>query len=337
MELPRYVTGPRVAAENRDMISHYRSNPGRFHIVAILPVDFWVGLGFEVTAARQLGRYLWILTRRSALCGAVTDSDGQVGDQQHRFRFADHVALPRMPSLITAHQSITSRVTGQVKMKSRKPLWGFAQHRECLRPTWRGWLLLTFLGIALLVSGMLTIHPFLAVNERIPAVVLVVEGWVPDYVLEEAKAEFKRHGYRRLYVTGGPLERGGHLSEYKTHADLGAATLVRMGMGKDVVQAVPAPAVRKDRTYTSAVALKNRMHQHASDEASINVVAMGTHARRSRLLFQKAFGEGVRVGIIAVADRDYDPEYWWNSSQGVRVVVDELVAYIYAVFIFPLA
>jgi len=167
--------------------------------------------------------------------------------------------------------------------------------------------------------------------------VLVVEGWVPDYVLEEARAEFGRHRYLTLYVTGGPLERGGYLSEYKTYAELGAATLIQIGMSKDALEAVPAPLVRQDRTYTSAVALNNWLRQHGVNVTSINVVSMGAHARRSRLLFQEAFGEGSRVGIIAVEDRNYDPRYWWKFSQGVRVVVDELVAYIYAVFVFPFA
>ena len=220
-------------------------------------------------------------------------------------------------------------------MRQHKWFWGLVCRRECLVPTWRGWLLFALFGIALMVTGVLRVHPFLAVNEPVPSGVLVVEGWVPDYVLEEARAEFERHHYSKLYVTGGPLERGAHLSEYKTYAELGAATLIRMGMRKDAIEVVPAPPVGRDRTYTSAVTLKNWLHHHSADGTSINVVSKGAHARRSRLLFQKAFGEGSRVGIIAVEDRDYDPKHWWKFSQGVRVVVDEFVAYMYALVVFP--
>ena len=35
-----------------------------------------------------------------------------------------------------------------------------------------------------------------------------------------------------------------------------------------------------------------------------------------------------------VADRDYDPRHWWKSSQGVRSVLDEMIAYGYARFLF---
>lgn len=193
----------------------------------------------------------------------------------------------------------------------------------------------TLFGVVLMVMAVLEVHPFLAVTEPVPAEVLVVEGGVPDYVLEEARVIFKRHRYRRLYVTGGPLGHGGPLSDYKTYAELGAATLVRMGMSESALVAVPAPLVRRDRTYTSGVALKNWLLQHAASETSINLVSMGAHARRSQLLFQKAFGENSRVGIIAIENREYDPKRWWQFSEGVRTVVDELIAYVYALVVFP--
>ncbi|MBI5430194.1 MAG: hypothetical protein HY938_07030 [Nitrosomonadales bacterium] len=193
----------------------------------------------------------------------------------------------------------------------------------------------TLLGVILAVMAVSAVHSFLVVTEPVPAGVLVVEGWAPDYVLEEARVEFERHHYRRLYVTGGPLETGGHLSEYKTYAELGVATLVRMGMSKDVVEAVSTPFVRQDRTYTSALALKSRLHQQALHETGINLMSLGVHSRRSHLLFQKVFDEDLRVGIIAIEDRGYDPGRWWKFSAGVRTVVDEFVAYIYVLVVFP--
>jgi len=64
------------------------------------------------------------------------------------------------------------------------------------------------------------------------------------------------------------------------------------------------------------------------------LVSMGPHARRSRLLFAKAFSPEVRVGIISLEERDFDPAHWWTSSQGFRTVVDELIAYSYARLLF---
>jgi hypothetical protein len=51
-------------------------------------------------------------------------------------------------------------------------------------------------------------------------------------------------------------------------------------------------------------------------------------------LFQRALGKGVTVGVTSVTDREYDPERWWQSSSGVRDVLGETLAYVYARFFF---
>jgi uncharacterized SAM-binding protein YcdF (DUF218 family) len=59
---------------------------------------------------------------------------------------------------------------------------------------------------------------------------------------------------------------------------------------------------------------------------SINIVTEATHAHRTRLLFQKALGKHVQVGIIAVPNPDYDKRRWWWYSEGVRDVLGESIA-----------
>src|SRR5580704_13331507 len=134
-------------------------------------------------------------------------------------------------------------------MKERKPGRGFLQHRECLVPTWRGWLVLLFAITAFVVFTIRSIGSFLALNDPVENGALVVEGWLPDYALQEAITEFNKGHHSQIFVTGGPLENGAPLSEYRTFAELGAATLMRLGLNTNAVQAVPAPKVRLDRTY----------------------------------------------------------------------------------------
>lgn len=221
-----------------------------------------------------------------------------------------------------------------MSFKASPQYWGLLRRRPCLLPSLRGWLLLLIPSAVLLVIGFRNVDAFLAVNDPVPDGVFVVEGWAPDYALETAVLEVKRNPGHKLYVIGGPLDQGAPLSEYKTYAELGAAILLQMGMSNDNVQAVPAAYVYKDRTYAAAVALQNWLSQHNATPQSINLISVGAHARRSRLIFEKAFGSGTRVGIIAVRDRDYDPEHWWKSSAGVRRVIDELIAYGYARLLF---
>lgn len=215
-----------------------------------------------------------------------------------------------------------------------RPFRGLVRRREKWVLTWRGRaLVLAILAGLLLIVGK-QLPAFLCLNAPIPSQVLVVEGWAPDYALTAAISEFKQHAYTRLFVTGGPLEAGAPLSEYKTFADLGAATILRLGLNAPQVQSVPAPKMRKDRTYTSAVALKDWLEQHGPVPRRFNVVSVGAHARRTHLLFEMAFGKEARIGIISIEDQDYEPRHWWRSSHGVRATIDELVAYTYARLLF---
>ena len=196
------------------------------------------------------------------------------------------------------------------------------------------WLVLALSCGAVALAGVLGIGPFLSVTDSVPGGVLVVEGWAPDYILEAAIAEFKQHHYDRLLVTGIPLQEGAPLSEYKNYANLGAAVLVKLGLSTNDVQAVPTGLTRRDRTYAMALALKHWLRAHDLTPTKVNVITAGPHARRSRLMFEKALGNGVTVGVIAIPAKDYDEEHWWHYSQGVRTVIGELLAYAYARLLF---
>jgi len=195
-------------------------------------------------------------------------------------------------------------------------------------------LLLGLGGVALLCATLFGIYPFLALNDPAPGGVLVVEGWVPDYALQAAIAEFRSNPYAKLLVTGIPLEQGAPLSEYTNYANLGAAVLVKLGMSTNEVVAIPAPLSERNRTYAMAMRLKEWLRKHRAAPTKVNLITLGPHARRSRLLFEKALGRDYPVGVIAVPAKGYQGRLWWRNSQGVRVVISEVIGYIYARFFF---
>jgi uncharacterized SAM-binding protein YcdF (DUF218 family) len=206
----------------------------------------------------------------------------------------------------------------------RKPRWGLS---------WQGWILTVF---ALSLAGillLLTIHPFLAVTHRVDANVLVVEGWVREYAIRAGVREFRTNRYERVYTTGGPVEgTGSYTNDYNTSASVGADLLKKSGLSDESVQMVSSRVTEYDRTYSSAVALRNWLLEHNVHPRDINVVTQDVHARRTWLLFQEAFGSKVKVGVIAVQNPDYDAKHWWRSSSGFRDVVSEAIAYLYAKF-----
>ncbi len=136
-----------------------------------------------------------------------------------------------------------------------------------------------------------TIHPFLSVNDPVEGDILVVEGWITDYALEKAISEFQAHNYNLLVTSGTSLLAGSHLSEYNTSTEVAAATLKQLGLDEELITVVSAPAVRKDRTFASALALKKWLLNSNVSVKSLNIYTLGAHARRSRLMFKKVLSD----------------------------------------------
>jgi hypothetical protein len=218
---------------------------------------------------------------------------------------------------------------------STSKLCGLVTRRERWGLSGRGWGLLMLAVLLAGLGGIPACHPFLAVTHRVPARVLVVEGWLHIYGVNGAMREFKTGGYDQLLTTGGPVAGLGPTSSiYDTEAWQSAGFLRRAGLSTNVIQVVPSCFVGRDRTYNSAVALRQWLQAHNPHLDSLNVLTEDAHARRTWMLFQAALGPGVRVGVIALPDPDYDARHWWRSSEGVREVLDEGIAYLYAKFFF---
>jgi uncharacterized SAM-binding protein YcdF (DUF218 family) len=213
--------------------------------------------------------------------------------------------------------------------------WGMVTRKERWGLSWRGWLLVMSTGLAVAYFAFLNIYPFLATTQRVDTNVLVVEGWVPKYAIRSALEEFKAGSYQRVFTTGGPVVgNGGYINDYNTSASVGAELLKNLGLPSESLQMVPSRVMDRDRTYSSAVALRNWFRDHNMSVRSFNVLTEDLHARRTQLLYRKAFGKRVAIGIIAVPSPDYDPTHWWRYSEGVEEVVTEGLGYLYAKFFF---
>jgi uncharacterized SAM-binding protein YcdF (DUF218 family) len=196
-------------------------------------------------------------------------------------------------------------------------------------------LFLLVVIVTLVVVTFWNVYPFLAVTQRVDADVLVVEGWAHPYAMRVSAEEFQNHSYRRAFTTGGPVVgNGGYVNDYQTSASVGAELLKKAGVPAELVQMVPSHIIGRDRTYSSAIALRDWLREHDMQVRRLNIVTEAAHARRTRLLFEKALGSNVVVGVIAVPSPDFDARRWWRYSEGVEEVVTEGVAYLYAKFFF---
>lgn len=192
------------------------------------------------------------------------------------------------------------------------------------------------IGVALFTLFISTVfysNHYLSTNAPVKSKILVVEGWLPDYALEQAVDIFKNGKYQKLITTGGRLKLGSYLKEYKDYAHLAKASLLAMGLDEEDVIAVQAPKVKRGRTYHSALALKEWMDENLAKPEDFNLLSLGPHTRRSLITFQKVFSDEVKIGSIAIVPEDYNTKYWFTSSEGVRNTIDEIIAYLYIVLL----
>src|SRR5262245_60512443 len=107
---------------------------------------------------------------------------------------------------------------------------GLVKRKEIWVPTWRGWLVSIAALSVLIWAALSTVIPFLAPTRPHYKGILVVEGWLPDYALGQAKKIFETNQYRLVLVTGGPIDHGIHISQAGDFARLGVGTLQHLGM-----------------------------------------------------------------------------------------------------------
>ena len=195
--------------------------------------------------------------------------------------------------------------------------------REMLVPTRAGWLVLLALGAASSFAFVRGLYPLLAPNAPVGHGLLVVEGWAGASAFDDAAARFRRGGYSQIVTTGGPIEPDEPFASHGTWAEHAAIELRERGIPDASMQIVSAPASARDRTFLSAVMVRDWIAARGESVASLDVISLGPHGRRSRVLYRSAFGDDVAIGIVSAPSSEYDPPHWWRTSEGTKSVITE--------------
>jgi hypothetical protein len=138
-----------------------------------------------------------------------------------------------------------------------------------------------------------------------------------------------------MVITGVPITQWSFSSPYSNMADASAKSM-RMLLFRDSIYTVSIPStIVRDRTYSTAVALKMSMETGDIPFKYFDLYTVGAHARRSHLMFSKAFPD-FNIGMVTDTDDSYDPPVWYKTSYGFRIVSSELISYLYSrVFFYP--
>lgn len=199
------------------------------------------------------------------------------------------------------------------------------RRREVPVPTFVGALVLLAIAALLLVGLARGLYPFLATESPAGGGLLVVEGWGGAPVLDAATARFASGRYDRIATTGGAIDPDLHVTAASNWADLARIGLASRGVDPARIEAVPTPPSAQNRTFLSAVMLRDRLEHEGDPPARLDVVTLGPHARRTRRLYRLAFGDGVDVGVVSAPPHRYAPDRWWATSEGSRTVITEAI------------
>ena len=203
------------------------------------------------------------------------------------------------------------------------------RRRQVWLPTF--WGALVVLAVVLALGALLLprVGAYLAPSERAGsngARTLVVEGWLDDDSLDDAIELAQSGRYERVVTSGGPIETWREIQPWPTYAERAADYLRRHGVRDAPVFAAPAPELMQDRSYLSAVFVREWLRAKEPSLAALDVFSAGVHARRSRLVYRMAFGPGVAIGIVAAPPHRYRLDRWWSTSEGTKAVLGEMLS-----------
>jgi hypothetical protein len=119
------------------------------------------------------------------------------------------------------------------------------------------------------------------------------------------------------------------INNVNSNAELARNRLLAMGMDPSRIIATPGEKVIINRTLTSALAFRDWLKTTNIDIKGINIISMGTHARRTWMIYNKILHKKYEIGIISL------PDYYFNNSRIYRLfkTIRELLGIIYYWFI----
>ena len=104
------------------------------------------------------------------------------------------------------------------------------------------------------------------------------------------------------------------INSFNSHAELARDKLIVAGLDSLVIIAIPGQKVRINRTLSSALAIRDWLKTSEIKVKGINIVTLGTHARRTWMTYDKVLDANYEIGVISL------PDYKENSSGKYKVL-----------------
>lgn len=122
------------------------------------------------------------------------------------------------------------------------------------------------------------------------------------------------------------------INSIDSNAELGKKILIKLGIDSSMIKAVSAKKVRVNRTLTSALAFRDWLKDKDIEVKGINIISMGTHARRTWMSYNKILNEKYNIGIISLPDDDINNS---RIRKSIRTIRETLGIIYYWIILIP--
>lgn len=115
---------------------------------------------------------------------------------------------------------------------------------------------------------------------------------------------------------------GSRIPGTPSYADATAEALIMAGTPATRIVRLPTVMLGDSRTWANAQRFAQEARTTGIDK--VDIISFGIHARRSRIAYRTACGDGVTVGVRCIEDPELQRGRWWRSWKGWLKVLREL-------------
>lgn len=119
------------------------------------------------------------------------------------------------------------------------------------------------------------------------------------------------------------------INNFNSNAEKTRNELFSMGIDSARIKALPGRRTRLNRTLSSALAVRDWLETTDRNVTGINIVSVGTHARRDWMIYNRVLKKSYNIGIISLPDNINNISGKTRSVKTIR----ETLAIIYYWFI----
>jgi len=107
-------------------------------------------------------------------------------------------------------------------------------------------------------------------------------------------------------------------NNFNSCAELARNRLLSMGMDSSLVISIPGKKALINRTLKSALAFREWLKTTNIDVKGITIISLGTHTRRTWMVYNKILHKKYDIGIISLPDNDFNHSGFYRLLKTIR-------------------